>query len=253
MPRFFVDIENIVDGIVAIRGEDAHHIARSLRMAAGEHITVCDMQKMEYDCVLERFEDDKAVFARVLAERSMSTEPPIEVCIYQALPKADKLETVIQKAVECGAARIVPFESEYCIVKMKSDTQDKKQQRRERIAAEAAKQCGRGILPSVGTTLTFSAMLQQAAQADIALFCYEGEGTCSLKTYIQQKRKELSDFSEGVPTVSVVIGSEGGFSVKEVTEAKQAGLVPVGLGTRILRTETVATFVLGALMYEFEL
>lgn len=253
MPRFFVEKQNIADGIVTISGEDAHHIARSLRMAAGEHITVCDMDQTEYDCVLEQFDQDKTVYARITAQRRMESEPPISLTVYQALPKADKLDTVIQKSVECGAVRIVPFESEYCVVRAKADAEDKKMLRRQRIALEAAKQCGRGVLPTVEATCSFEDMLARAGGADLVLFCYEGEGTVSLKRFVSEKRAKNEIPTDRVPTVSVIIGSEGGFSNKEVEMAKRAGCTPVGLGARILRTETVSSFVLGCLIYEFEL
>jgi 16S rRNA (uracil1498-N3)-methyltransferase len=251
MPRFFVAREQFADGYVTIIGEDAHHIARSLRMAAGEHITVCDMQKTEYDCELIRFEEDRIVTARIVAERPMSTEPPVAVTLYQALPKGDKLDTIIQKAVECGAVSIVPFESAHCIVRVKQDAEARKIERRNRIAAEAAKQCGRGILPTVEPTVPFDRMLTMAGGADLVLFCYEGQGVQPLKTML---RDRISAFPNNrIPTVAVIIGSEGGFSPLEAQRAQDAGFCLTGLGSRILRTETASCFVLSSLVYEFEL
>lgn len=118
MPRFFVRSSQIENGTVTILGDDAHHISRSLRMARGEEITVSDMQRNEYRCRLEEFLPDR-VLASVIETGKGDTEPPFELVLFQALPKGDKLDTVIQKAVECGAARIVPFESERCIVHIK--------------------------------------------------------------------------------------------------------------------------------------
>lgn len=251
MPRFFIRKEQISDEIVQIVGDDAHHIARSLRMAVGEHITVCDMQRSEYDCVLTEFIDDTKVLARILSERSMDTEPPFVAHLYQALPKGDKLDTIIQKAVECGVATITPFESERCIVRCKPDQEEKKTQRRCRIAAEAAKQSGRGCLPEVNPTISYAAALEQAMGADIPLFCYEGDATAPLRSVLREK---LASFPAGqLPTVSIVIGSEGGFSVDEASAAAQAGFLMVGLGKRILRTETASGFVLSCLVYELEL
>lgn len=249
MPRFFVRAEQITDGVVHIIGEDAHHVARSLRMAVGEKLTVCDMQRTEYECELISFTGDSEVCARVLRSRSMNTEPPFSAHLYQALPKGEKLDMIIQKAVECGVASITPFESERCIVKMKAEQEAKKTERRRRIATEAAKQCGRGILPDVAPTCGFEQALACAAAADIPLFCYEGEDTVPLKQLLRPKLTSLRDF----PTVSIVIGSEGGFSREEAARARQAGFWMVGLGARILRTETASSFVLGALVYELEL
>ena len=120
MPRFFVRKDQIENGVVAIFGDDAHHISRSLRMAVGEIITVCDMQKFEYECALEEFLPDR-VLARILSEKKCDTEPPFCAELYQALPKGDKLDTVIQKSVECGVSSITTFMSERCIVKEKGD------------------------------------------------------------------------------------------------------------------------------------
>ena len=251
MPRFFVRKEQIADGMVRILGDDAHHIARSLRMAAGESITVCDMQRMEYRCELVDFEDDKVVLARVLESRQMNTEPPFVAHLYQALPKGDKMDTVIQKAVECGVADILPFESERCIVRCKPEQEEKKTERRQRIATEAAKQCGRGSIPEVAPTCQYADMLQRASAVDIPIFCYEGEGTVPLRQLIRERRAQLPE--DVMPTISIVIGSEGGFSQAEAEMAKQHGFLMAGLGRRILRTETAAAFVLGALVYEFEL
>ena len=252
MPRFFVRRDAISDGTVHITGEDAHHISRSLRMAAGEHITVCDMQKVEYQCVLERFTEE-GVFARILSEEPSDTEPPYFATVYQALPKGDKMDSIIQKSVECGVSRIVPFESERCIVRVKPEAEAKKAERRTRIAAEAAKQSGRGMLPEVAETVSFSEMLDAASKADLCLFCYEGDGTLPLGEVL--RRTHIADRIEagGTPTVSIVIGSEGGFSLEETQRAEEAGMILCGLGKRILRTETAAAFVLGCLVYALEL
>jgi 16S rRNA (uracil1498-N3)-methyltransferase len=220
-------------------------------MAAGQHITVCDNQKTEYDCELLHFEDDRIVTARIVSSAPMNTEPPIAVTLYQALPKGDKLDTIIQKAVECGACAIVPFESDHCVVRVKPDAEARKTERRQRIATEAAKQCGRGLLPTVTETVTYGEMLRKAAEADLILFCYEGQGTQPLKSLLRDKISALP--TDRSPTVAVVIGSEGGFSPAEADRARQARACMAGLGPRILRTETASCFVLSSLVYEFEL
>lgn len=250
MPRFFVKKDQIENGVIAIPGDDAHHISRSLRMAVGERITVCDMQKTEYDCVLEEFLPDR-VLARIENARQCDTEPPFEAHLYQALPKGEKLDTVIQKSVECGVSSVTTFNSERCIAKEKGD-EENKLRRRNKIALEAAKQSGRGLVPEVKATVSFAEMLKFAADADIALFCYEGDGTVSMREFLSTERARLS-CADRVPSISIVVGSEGGFSLAEVEKARAAGLVPVGLGKRILRTETASGFVLGCLCYEFEL
>ena len=251
MPRFFVRKEQIADGMVRILGDDAHHIARSLRMAAGESITVCDMQRMEYRCELVDFEDDKVVLARVLESRQMNTEPPFVAHLYQALPKGDKMDTVIQKAVECGVSAVTPFESSRCIVRQKPEAEARKTERRARIAEEAAKQSGRGVIPSVFPTVSFSAMLDAAAKADLVLFCYEAEGTRPLRDILEAAERTFP--TDRVPQIAIVIGPEGGFSPEEAAAASERGFAMTGLGPRILRTETASGFVLASLVYALEL
>ena len=249
MPRFFIRANQIEDGIVTLLGDDAHHISRSLRMAAGECITVCDMQKNEYECELTDFLSDR-VLAKILTSRASDTEPPYYAHLYQALPKGDKLDSVIQKAVECGASEITTFESERCIVRAKGENESKKVERRQRIALEAAKQSGRGIVPTVNPTISFSEMCRRASDADIALFCYEGDGTESLSTVLQTSIDKLTKPN---PTVAIIIGSEGGFSLAEAEKICSMGILPVGLGKRILRTETASGFALACLVYALEM
>lgn len=246
MPRFFLRSERISDGYVSIIGEDAHHIARSLRMAVGDEITVCDMQGNEYDCTIERFDDDREVICLIRSSRASENEPKIMIRLFQALPKGDKLDTIIQKAVECGASEIVPFQSERCVVRIKSDAEQRKTDRRRRIAEEAAKQCGRSVIPEVRYSVGFDEMLSLAAESELFLFCYEGDGTRQLGSI-------LESFERMPQSVSVVIGSEGGFSVGEVERARQRGAVLTGLGRRILRTETASGFVLACLVMKSEL
>ena len=249
MPRFFIRANQIEDGVVTLLGDDAHHISRSLRMAAGERITVCDMHKNEYECQLTDFLPDR-VLAKILETRKCDTEPPYYAHLYQALPKGDKLDSVIQKAVECGVSEITTFESERCIVRAKGENESKKVERRQRIALEAAKQSGRGIVPAVNPTISFSEMCRRAAEADIALFCYEGDGTEPLPTAL---KKAVAKVNKENPTIAIIIGSEGGFSLAEAQTVCANGILPVGLGKRILRTETAASFALACLVYALEM
>ncbi len=247
MPRFFVNQNQIEDQYVTITGEDAHHISRSLRMAIGEHITVSDNDKYEYDCVLEVFADTY-VKAQILSKQLSQTESPVRIHLYQALPKGDKLDFIIQKSVECGVYDVTPFESDFCVVKVKKDAENRKTERRNKIAVEAAKQCGRGIIPQVKGTISFKEMLNEASSCDTVLFCYEGEGTEPIGKVIQKLRAEHI-----INDIAVIIGSEGGFSANEAMLAEKCSFNSVGLGKRILRAETAAIFALSCLVYEFEL
>lgn len=257
MPRFFVDADQICDGYISITGDDAHHISRSLRMAAGEHVTVSDMRGNEYDCVLEKFLDG-CVRARIDVSRISDAEPKFRAHLYQAIPKGDKLDSIIQKSVECGVFSVTTFESERCIVK-ESVTDEKRLLRRQRIALEAAKQSRRGIVPQIYPTISYKQMLDEASRSDIRLFCYEGEGTQPLGHVLKGVSSALRARTGCTPcgdepvSISVVIGSEGGFSPLEAKTALDRGFSLVGLGKRILRTETASAFVLSCIVYESEL
>jgi len=248
MPRFFITASQIGvrdDGskTALICGEDALHITKSLRMKEGERVTLCDMARREYDCRIVSV--GETVFLEVEGERESETEPPYRATLYQALVKGDKFDTVVQKAVECGACEIVPFISERCIVRLSKKDCEKKVSRWQRIAEEAAKQCGRGIIPRVGSLLTFSEMTEAAAGADTPLFCYEGESGRTIPEALKDAKTEGS--------VAIVVGSEGGFSLREAEAAEKAGLISTGLGKRILRTETASGFVLACISYALEL
>ena len=248
MPRFFIQNENIevCDGktVAHIYGDDAFHIARALRMAVGDQLTVSDEDGNEYEATLTHIRDEEAT--ALLGECRVGTsESPVLITLYMAYPKGDKLEVVIQKAVELGASRIVPFESSRCIKRPKADKIEEKTRRLSKIAAEAAKQCGRARLPEVTKPLAFAQMLEEAARAEIALFCYEGEGTRSIRALLCERE---------VPrTLAVVVGCEGGFSPEEAEAAREKGLLMTGLGTRILRCETAPDYALSAISYQFEL
>ena len=202
------------------------------------------MQANEYDCVLRDFLPD-VVVAEILSTRKADTESPVRITLYQALPKGDKLDTIIQKSVECGVHEIVLFESERCVVRSKKEAEDRKNERRNRIALEAAKQSGRGYIPLVKGTLSFDTAVKEATRADLCLFCYEGETEATLKLALAKV--------DAVGSVSIIIGSEGGFSVNEAALARERGATSVSLGKRILRTETAAPFVLSCLSYVLEL
>ena len=255
MPRFFVKMTDISENVVTLRGDAAHHIAYALRLAAGEHITVCDGQ-LAYDCQLTSFSPDKShpwVKAVVIDSQPIDTEPPYVVRLYQALPKGDKLDIIIQKSVECGVYEVIPFESSRCVVHAKQEAEARKSERRNRIAEEAAKQCGRGMIPLVKPTMTYAQMLTHASTADVVLFCYEADGTQPLGQVLHEKLPTLTRAQGKVTEIAVIVGSEGGFSPEEAEQAASQGFCMIGLGKRILRCETAPIFVLSCLSYQYEL
>lgn len=244
MARFFVDKEKIGENLILIDGADAHHIARSLRMAEGDEVVVCDGEGKEYQTKLIRIRDEECQ-CEIISQLDSGAEPTVSITLCMAYPKGDKLEVVIQKAVELGVSRIIPFESSRCIKRPKAEKVEKQTARLSRIAEEAAKQCGRARIPTVTQPMSYSQMLSEIKASDLALFCYENEDGLTVKDVIKKIEKPGS--------VAVIVGSEGGFSAEEVVLAKESGCVSVSLGNRILRCETAPSFVLSALSYEFEL
>ena len=245
MPRFFINKEKISEASLFIDGDDARHIARSLRMAVGDEVTVCDGEGNEFLCSLTRIRDERCDLD-IKESRRCEAEPLSKISLYMAYPKGDKLELVVQKAVELGVSEIIPFESSRCIKKPKAEKAQEKNARLCRIAEEAAKQCGRGILPKVALPLSFSEAMKRASEATLTLFCYEGNGTKSLKSILSEQ--------DTVPeSIAVIVGSEGGFSLDEAEEAKSLGAALANLGPRILRCETAPDYCLSAISYHFEL
>lgn len=246
MPRFFIRAEQVDNSTntLKITGDDAHHIARSLRMATGERISVCDMQKHVYECTLTDIKDD-VVVASIDSVSDSDTEPCVCVTLYQAIPKGDKLETIIQKSIECGVSEIIPFSTERCIAKIDKKDAPKKAVRHNKIAESSAKQCGRGIIPPVREAMSFNEALKDAFKNELVILCYEGDGTTSLKQILAENKSATK--------ISLIIGSEGGFGQKEVEAFRVKGASLAGLGKRILRCETAPTFALSCIMYEKEM
>lgn len=235
MPRFFADkIENPA----VLAGDDAQHISRSLRMKAGEELILCDKAGFDYRCRIESL-TDSAVICAVLEKTASLSEPDVQVTLYQAFPKADKFETILQKSVELGAVRIVPVLTARCVARPDEKSFRKKLERLEKISLEAAKQSGRGIIPEIGGILSFKDALAEMSGADTALMAYEKGG----------ERLDTLDFT-GKKNIAVLVGSEGGFEPSEAEAAKSSGVLPVWLGNRILRCETAPLALLSILMHK---
>ncbi|MBQ8495962.1 MAG: 16S rRNA (uracil(1498)-N(3))-methyltransferase [Clostridia bacterium] len=244
MPRFFLSSGMYENGFFQISGDDAKHISFSLRMRRGEHLTVCDGEGMDYDCEITAM-DGQTVTLAILSSYPTVTEPPVKIRLYQSVPKGDKFEYIVQKAVELGVSEIVPVYSSRCIVKPDAKSEEKRIARLGRIAEEAAKQCGRGIIPRVLPHMRYSDAVKNCGEN--AFICYEDEKSFSLKAY-------LRDFSEkGGNALSFFVGPEGGYAADEVALASANGIPSVKLGPRILRSETASGFVLSSVTYAFEL
>ena len=240
MPRFFVSKDSISDNLAVISGDDAHHISKVLRMKCGEALVLCDQQGNDYHCEISDITDN-AVSLTVKECVHCLSEPTVRVTLFMALPKGDKMDYVIQKSIELGASEIVPFSSSRCIVKLSDKDAAKKQERWSRIALEAAKQCGRGIVPKVRKPISFKEMIACASECEMPLFFYEKETNNSLKSRISARTFK---------SAAVIIGPEGGFSESEVSDVTRAGIPCASLGTRILRCETAPGCAISAIMYE---
>jgi len=235
MPRFFT--EEISGGTAVVTGDDFAHISRVLRMKPGEALTVCDLKGTDHDCSILRFEADRVVLSIVESRPSM-TEPSVAITLYQALPKADKMELIVQKAVELGASDVVPVLTARCVSRPDEKSMNKKLERYNKIAFEAAKQSGRGKIPRVHPVLSFEKAIRKMAEDSLALLFYE-KARSPLMTLLP--RRFLS--------VSVMVGSEGGFEEAEAAAAEEAGISLASLGPRILRCETAPIAALSALLY----
>lgn len=225
MPRFFCEPENITSDKIAIMGDDAHHIERVLRMKIDDELTICDKHNTDYSCIIAEFTNNTVVLNIISTGKTIS-EPTVDITLYQALPKSDKMEFIIQKAVELGISRIVPMQSKFCVAKADKDF-SKKLARYNKIAFEAAKQSGRGIIPQVLDILTFEQAIK--ATSEIKILYYEHGG-----------KKTAEILSPACSKIAIYIGSEGGFSEAEVSFATQNGVVLGSLGKLILRCETAA-------------
>ena len=238
MTRFFVTPEEMVSADIVLTGENAAH-AKVLRLKAGEQVIACDGGGMECLCEVVSVQPDQVALA-VLSRQESRTEAAVQVSVYMAYPKADKLEHVIQKATELGAHEIVAFPSARCVSRPDEKSLRKKVERWQKIAASAAEQSGRGRIPQVVTLGSFSEALKRAAQADLAILFYENEHATTLRMAL-----------ESVPhkTVALLSGPEGGLEEREVEQASAAGLKVCTLGSRILRCETAPLCGLSAVMY----
>ena len=238
MTRFFVEPGEMAADALTLTGENAQH-AKVLRLKAGEEVLVCDGDGQECLCRVTAF-DGTQLDLEVVERREASAEACVDVTIYMAFPKADKLEHVIQKATELGACEIVAFPSARCISRPDEKSLKKKVERWQKIAASAAEQSGRGRIPQVRVVSSYAAALEEAAKADKALMFYENEHATTLRMAL-----ESSPFH----TVSLLTGPEGGLEEREVEQARAAGLQVCTLGRRILRCETAPLCALSAVMY----
>ena len=244
MHHFFITPGQVFEDRITITGQDVNHIKNVLRMKNGEQIGVRDGISRSYICRIEEIAADQ-VTARVISAEADSTELPARIYLFQGLPKSDKMELIIQKAVELGVYRIIPVATKRAVVKLDARKAEAKVKRWQVIAESAAKQCGRMIVPEVAGVMSLTEAFAYAAGFDCNLIPYElAEGMAETKAVLAGIRSGMK--------VGVFIGPEGGFDAAEAELATAAGIRPITLGRRILRTETAGLAVLSILMFHLE-
>ncbi|MDF2842737.1 MAG: hypothetical protein K0R00_1163 [Herbinix sp.] len=245
MHRFYVDPSQIEENIITVIGSDVNHIKNVLRMRQGDEIIICNGQGKDCYCIIKKVSEAE-ITAQILEQQEANTELKTRITLFQGIPKKDKMELIIQKAVELGVHEIVPVMTKRVVVKLEDAKKEaKKLERWQAIAEEAAKQSKRGMIPQIKPVQSYKEALKNAAELDYALVPYENAKG------IQHTREIMSGLKQH-QTIGVFIGPEGGFEDFEIEAALQQDILPITLGRRILRTETAGLCVLSmmALMLE---
>lgn len=233
MPRFF---KEFFESAPFIEGDDAKHIAKSLRMRVGEALTVCDTKGNDYNCTISAVLDGR-IELNIDSICKTNSEPSVEVTLFQCLTKGDKMDLIVRQAVEMGVTFVVPTISQNCVSRPDEKQLSKKQERWQRIADEAAGQSGRGILPKVKDAITLTEAAKELSSFDKCYFFYELGG------------KAVEQIEKDVKKIAVIIGPEGGFSLAEVEMLRNAGATVTTLGPRILRAETAPVAAVSLIMH----
>lgn len=240
MPRFFCSPEDISGNTLVLR-EDAHHITHVLRHVPGDALEVCDGAGFDYDCVITDAGDP--VVCDIIARKRSAVEPAIELTLVQGLPKADKMEWIIQKNTELGVSKFIPLSCERSLIKLDPKKKNQKEDRWQKIALSGAKQSGRGLIPTVEEACTLNHFLATVTDYDAVIVLYEDEHSVSL-------REVLSAIPEA-KKLALLIGPEGGWAPEEIEKMRAAGVKTAGLGPRILRTETAGMTAVTACLYHY--
>jgi 16S rRNA (uracil1498-N3)-methyltransferase len=241
MPRFYVPNPKIEKGKLKVEGQSVRHIRNVLRLKKGDEMTVFDGSGKEYEGTIVG-ESSSSVIMAIQEVLPSKTESPLEVTLAQSLLKGEKMDYLIQKATELGVREVVPFFSSRSVPLLEGSKRSARLRRWVKIAIEASKQCGRGMVPAIQPIREYSDLLLSASQDSLRLILWERDGARlgEVLTRVKEKTK-----------VFFMVGPEGGFSQEEVEKAKKAGFLPISLGERILRSETVSLFLLSILQYEW--
>lgn len=250
MYHFFTETEQIGETEAVIEGPDVNHIKNVLRMKPGERLTVSDGKGKARLCEIGELHPDR-ILCRVLEEPVEDTELPVKVTLFQGLPKSDKMELIIQKAVELGVSSVVPVDTARTVVRLDRKKEEARVKRWNGISESSAKQSGRMRIPEVNPVMSLKEALKAAEEFDLKIIPYEEEGSLDGAGGMEKTRSLLKNLRPG-QSAAVFIGPEGGFDRSEISLALEWGVQPVSLGRRILRTETAGLFVLSALGFLLE-
>lgn len=251
MPKFFVNEEQINNQEIKIQGTDVNHIKNVLREKVGSELIICNEKTgQDYLCEIKEIKEEN-IICNIKEKLLNNVESNIKVTIMQGLPKADKMELIIQKSVELGVNNIIPIEMKRCVVKLKDKDKIKKIERWQKISVVAAKQSGRNIIPEINQVENLKNICETFENYDIVLLAYENEKENTIKNELKQLKEKNQNKNEDVK-IAILIGPEGGIAEEEVEIARKKGAKIITLGKRILRTETVALNVLSIIMYELE-
>lgn len=244
MHHFFVTPEQVKEKNIRIAGSDVNHIKNVLRMRIGEKLQISDGNNKKYLCEIESMSQDE-IQAVIIEEQHADTELPSKIYLFQGLPKSDKMELIVQKAVELGVYEIIPVATRRAVVKLDAKKAAKKAERWNSIAEGGAKQSGRNVIPKVKEVMSYKEAIQYAKELEVVLIPYE------LAEGMEETRTIISNIGKG-QSVGIFIGPEGGFETAEVEYAVENGAKAITLGRRILRTETAGLTMLSILMYHLE-
>ncbi|MCR5322332.1 MAG: 16S rRNA (uracil(1498)-N(3))-methyltransferase [Lachnospiraceae bacterium] len=249
MYHFYTDKSNIFEDHIVLEGADVNHIRNVLRMRDGEELIICDGEGTDHYCRI-RGNDGKKLIADIMKSCGSEAEPSAKIVLFQGLPKKDKMELIIQKAVELGACKIVPVMTKRVIVKSGSEEKEsRKLERWQSIAKSAAEQSGRGIVPVVCQTVDLNEAFEMASKLDRNIIPYENADNSDLG---MDRSREVVKSLKGKKSIGVFIGPEGGFEPEEIEKAIKSGIETISLGKRILRTETAGLAILAIIGFELD-
>ncbi len=245
MHRFYVNPDQIRDNMITISGSDVNHIKNVLRMKPGDPLIICNGQGKDCYCIINRV-SDKEIIVDISSVEDTKSELAARITLFQGLPKKDKLELIIQKAVELGVYEIIPVMTARSVVRLEDKKkEEKKLERWQAIAEGAAKQSGRGYIPKVQLVIGYKEAVAKASAMDTAVIPYENASG------IQLTRDIIGGLQKG-SSIGILIGPEGGFEEAEIEQAQEHGITPITLGRRILRTETAGLALLSMMVLALE-